>query len=269
MSHRPKESPLDRRHVQSTEVRPSTAPTVASSSGNANSLSNEITDRGSTLEQQKDCEDPLHRQQQSRQSTRSGSPATSVGVDVAIKSAMSSRRPQSARPILQSQTSGVLQLSWQAPPGIGRPGSASAAAANAAPRRRQRPQSSDVRRNHTKLQQQIKASPPQSPRHKRPQSAQSRLTSSGFDSASPAPARRIMARHRRTSARPTSAATGKAKARIAATKFTAARRFAESARGETRATGVAEAEQPQRGRMGQRPSSARPVLESYAFAARA
>jgi hypothetical protein len=162
---------------------------------------------------------------------------------------------------MQRQTSDVVQVSWQAPPRISRPRSASAAVAKVSPRRR--PHSSDVRRDHTKVQQ-------PHPPYKRPQSAHSQLTSGGCNSAPQAPARRIIARHLCPSAaRRTAAATEKAKAKVAVAKGTAARRIAENARSEPPSTRVVEEKQPQGGQKERRPASARPVLESYAFAVRA
>lgn len=191
MSHRPKQSSRAQDPNEEDAGRPSTAPAIGSRNAGTGSEPKKIVEKEQTLKE------------------RGEGPAEATAMP------LHSRRPQSARPVLQNET----------------------ASAPVAPRRRER---------QATVGQSIKASPPLTPWHKRPQSA---------------PARRIMARHRPCSANHVSAvASRKTKAQASLQKLANARR--------THDTQIAGAKRPQHSR-NERPASARPVLDSYAFAARA
>lgn len=206
-------------------------------------------------------------------------------------------RPQSARPAPVLQNA-VLEVSWNSPSGIARPGSAFQASATAMPRRR--PESAEVPGSARGLQ----PKPPQSPKHRagkhragkqqraasagvarvsitagsagagkaRPQSARpvvvSRMGTSGGNRPGSAqlfqsPARKLMERQNPTTAPMTTvavAAAGRAKARVAVRKIAVSKIIIDDAGYKSKDLKSKDA--PAR----ERPSSARPVLESYMYA---
>eukprot|EP01043_Picozoa_sp_COSAG02_P069452 COSAG02_NODE_11903_length_1632_cov_1.981735_1_plen_425_part_00 len=128
MAHRPKDSPSAQSPKRRTGARPSTAPAVVLSGVSDGSASEQISDREELQERQQNRVRTTQLHSLSRQSETVGSPMSDAqAVPFSTSAIPNVRRPRSARPVLQSHTSTVLQLSWQAPPGIGRPGSAFAA----------------------------------------------------------------------------------------------------------------------------------------------
>jgi CRP-like cAMP-binding protein len=293
MSHRPPSAPATARGGGEGRgtVRPNTAPAARRAQPQPPPADNSAAQQQEEPQQDggSDGQKQQQQQQQQRRTKRN------VVGKVPVPSALAAR-PQSARPVLQNSSS-VLQMSWRTPAGIGRPGSAFAASATAMPRRRPRPQSSgaaarvqlNVGQAHTmstaaaatmaasvqqKRQQPIAPHTP-SQEKQRPQSAHSRVPSptsaaqrrpaSGLRSARlyASPARRIMERHRPEATRPASAAaTGQAKKQVTIGVITAVQQGKAAIDDPT-------GQQQQAPPGERRPTSARPVLENYAFAAQA